>query len=350
MRILEISDDGFFRAHAPALGHAVESYSTAGRVDPASTLPKLTWPTLCALRTRIRRGEFDLITISNNPYPLWRASRGHTRSFFSLLSRAIRKPHTLGLSLLPWLLGDSKVPVLMFYRKDPPVLGAQNFPLLKYCRRIFIRELPQNNWNVFLFTTSKNEDVINVMRQPIFQEAMPRIRPLQLGFQETLENVLPFSENKTSDIFYAGKNHTSTVRGRGLAQLEKLRALGYRVDAPTQLIPREEFYKRAAQSWIVWSPEGQGWDCHRHYESLLVGSVPLINYPTMERYKPLENGKHCLFYGIEEDGMVEAVVSALQDKERLRWISAAGREFILQWHTHDAYTRYMIEETLAARC
>lgn len=346
MRILEISDQAFVQGPATAAGHQVDLYDVGG--GAAMYGARFNWSAMRKVRAQIQRGEYDLIAISTNLHPLWRADRGVLRSVASLISRAIRKSHTLGLSLLPYIIGDSKVPVMMYYRKDAPILAKQNFGLFPICDRIFVRELPQNNWNLFLYTTSKNEDVLNVMRQPLFKETMPKIRPLPLGFDNPLEEYLPASANKQTDIFYAGRSHSSTVRSRGLAHLEKLRALGYKVDAPTQLIPREEFYRRAAEAWIVWSPEGQGWDCHRHYESLLVGSVPLINYPTMERYQPLEHGKHCLLYGIEGDEMIRVATEALKNKEQLRAIAAAGREHIFRWHTHDAYVRHMIEETMGA--
>jgi hypothetical protein len=344
MRILEISEDDFFRRNRPA--GEVDFFYTGGSPRKFET-DRLTAATFQQLRGKIRDGHYDLVACSPISLPAWRADRSFLRNLGGLLGRVPSRFHSFGVTLLPWLLGRSRVPVLAYNRKDSPVMPRQNFELLRLCTRYFIRELPQNNWNLFLLSTAKNEDVVNIVRQPLFQQNVGKIRPISLGFDRTLDDVLPLSANKTSDIFYAGKNHSTTVRTKGLLQLARLRELGFRVDLPETTLDRAEFLRRCAAAHLVWSPEGLGWDCHRHYESLLAGSVPMINYPTIERYQPLEDGRHCLFYPIEGDGLVEAAKAALADKLRLEAISREGREHILRWHRHDLLAQYMITETLA---
>jgi hypothetical protein len=345
MRILELSDEDFFDRTLP---HGQVDFFYIGGSPRRYQDRRLRAQSLLRLRRRIARGHYDLIACSVAPLPVWRADRGWFRNLAQITNRLFRRFQSFGLFILPYILGGSPVPILVYNRKDAPVLPPQNFELLRCCTRFFVRELPQNNWNLFLFTSSKSEDVVNITRQPLFRDNIAKIRPLPLGFDQSLDEYLPFSENKTADIFYAGRTHSTTVRSRGLAHLEELRRLGYRVDIPEEPLERGEFLRRCAAAHIVWSPEGLGWDCHRHYETLLVGSVPLINSPTIERYQPLEPGVHCLYYLIEGDHLVEAARGALADKEQLRAISRQGREHILRWHRHDRIVHYMIEETLAA--
>jgi hypothetical protein len=345
MRILELSDEDFFRRTLS--GEPVDFFYVGGSPRKYEER-RLRLFDIFRLRRLIASGHYDLIACSVNPLPLWRADRGWFHNIVQLLGRPFRCFHSFGLALLPWLLGGSRVPVLVYNRKDAPILPPQNFGLLQHCTRFFIREVPQNNWNLFLFTSSRNEDVVNITRQELFRDNIGKIRPMPLGFEQPLDDYLAFAGTKTTDIFYAGRNHSSTVRTKGLAQLEKLRELGYRVDVPDHPLARDEFLRRCAAAHIVWSPEGLGWDCHRHYESLLVGSVPLINSPTIERHHPLEDGVHCLYYSIEGDHLVQTVHAALADKERLRKISQQGRDHILRWHRHEQIVRYMIDETLGA--
>lgn len=346
MRILELSDEPYFRDNATS-STRVDFFQTTGK--PQTGLPEhLTMARFTALKKEVQSGQYDLIACSPKLTPLWRPDRDLFRNTASFLKN-LRRFHTLSLSLLPLLRGASKTPLLVYNRKDSPVMPRQNFPLLHMCDRYFIRELPQNNWNVFLMSTAKNEEVVNMIRQPLLSENIHKFRPLPLGYLDTLERHFTPNPTKTTDIFYAGKSHTTTVRARGLLALQKMKQLGFRVDLPENPLPKDEFLQRCAQSHLVWSPEGLGWDCNRHYESLLVGSVPLINYPTIERYKPLVHGEHCLFYGVEGDYLIETARAALADAKKLRQIATQGRDYVLTWHRHDKLVQYMIEETLSAK-
>jgi hypothetical protein len=86
-------------------------------------------------------------------------------------------------------------------------------------------------------------------------------------------------------------------------------------------------------AWLAWSPAGLGWDCSRHYEAALVGSVPLMNYPTIMRYCPLLDGEHCVLYRAEPGGLIEVARSALADKRRMRKMAQAAREHVREHHT-----------------
>jgi hypothetical protein len=71
-------------------------------------------------------------------------------------------------------------------------------------------------------------------------------------------------------------------------------------------------------------------------------SVPLINYPTIERLWPFQHGEHCLYYRPEAGGLTEAVERAMQDKEALRGIAEQGRAYILQHHPRSRLVRHVL--------
>jgi hypothetical protein len=53
-------------------------------------------------------------------------------------------------------------------------------------------------------------------------------------------------------------------------------------------VPHIEFYKSLSSSKFCLSPEGNGPDCHRHWEALYLGCIPIVKkHPAMEQFKDL---------------------------------------------------------------
>jgi hypothetical protein len=135
-------------------------------------------------------------------------------------------------------------------------------------------------------------------------------------------------------VFFAGAVvGNSTLRSEGLPELLALRAEGYIIDVPNERLNMRDFHQRVAQAWLAWSPGGLGWDCSRHYEIAWLGTVPLMNYPTIIRDMPLRDGEHCVLYGPEPGELGRAVRRALADKERLARMGAAAATHALAHHT-----------------
>ena len=153
---------------------------------------------------------------------------------------------------------------------------------------------------------------------------------------------------KTVDIFFAGEAEgNSSVRRRGIGELKALSERGIRVDVADERLPWAEYTQRMARAWLTWSPEGVGWECYRPGEALQCRSVPLINTPTIERYAPLLEGVHAFHFDIELGGLTRAVEAALADKEKLKRMALAGREFVRAHRTHRAIVDHVIEAALS---
>src|SRR5204862_675309 len=132
---------------------------------------------------------------------------------------------------------------------------------------------------------------------------------------------------KATDVFFAGNvQSNSTLRRDGVAQLRRLTDLGIRVDMPSTQLAKAEYQHRMSRAWLTWSPSGRGWDCYRHYEAPQCLSVPVINYPTILRSHPLEDGTHAFYYPPEPGGLTRVIEQALLDKDRLRRMALQGRE------------------------
>ena len=235
---------------------------------------------------------------------------------------------------------------------DEMTIDHRDLQLLEQCDLYFKRELAQNAWTNLLRAQPWLGEYQAMMRDPRFRKLVEKFRPLSLGIPEQQLPDLQHNQNigngtpeKRYDIFFAGTTDHSTVREAGLPWLYKLRDEGYAVFLPEGGLPRQKFNEALSASWLVWSPEGSGWDCFRHYETCLAGSVPVINFPTIRRHAPLVDGVHCFYYGIEGDDLSQKVKGGLADKTRLIEMAKAGREHVLRHHTLERLGHYIIRES-----
>jgi hypothetical protein len=151
-------------------------------------------------------------------------------------------------------------------------------------------------------------------------------------------------------VFFAGNaDPNSTARSDGLPELLALREEGYAIDIATERLPPGEFFRRLSTAWVAWSPGGYGWDCARHYEAPLAGTVPLMNYPTIVRHRPFRDGEHCILYSPEPGALASAVRAAVADKERLLRIARAAQAHVREYHTLQARAEYVVTAALGRR-
>ncbi len=232
---------------------------------------------------------------------------------------------------------------------DESLIFPRDKFLLDACSLYFKRELPQNAWNTFKYLQPPyQEPIMEFTGSPNFRVRLGKLRPVPLGIDPQkvarIERCIAGANpvEKQIDVFFAGRIPCSTVREQGLSELHSLAGRDVRVDIPEAGLPFEEFVLRMARAWLVWSPEGGGWDCFRHSEICVAGSVPLINYPTIRRHRPLIEGVHCFFYGIE-GGLARTIEAALADKPRLLTMANAARAHVLAYHSYPQIARYIVE-------
>lgn len=280
----------------------------------------------------------------------------------------IRPKRTFDQGILRMLHGDFG----MFAFRE--VLAAKNCPLvgldfndatelsdtaLKILERsicFFKRELPTDLRRLLPRTASSAQ-------RKLVERNAHKLMPIPLGLcASRISNLPQGTEAKIHDIFFSGDTN-STVRKGEAHLLAKLRELGVRVCQPETRLRQEEFLKVCAQSYLVWSPEGAGWDCFRHYEAAASGSVPVMNVPPITCYQPLVHQQHALYYISElrdksisgpafqdvREGFVSTVTKALEDRQRLEQMGKAAREFALRHHTHEAIVNDIIRTAESLR-
>ena len=230
---------------------------------------------------------------------------------------------------------------------DNASLDACDFYLLKRSRFYFKRELPVDAWRLFANTVAPRLPSRRFRSRAGLQQQMQKFQPISLGLAPEFEPHRPgLVVPKTADIFFAGSTAGLSERERGLAELLALRERGVKVDIPEGRLDRPRFFERCAAAHLVWSPEGFGWDCLRHYEAAACGSVPVINYPSIRRYAPQDDGVHALFYAPEPGGLTRAVLDALRDKPRLAEMGRHASLHARQFHDRTAIGRYVVETCL----
>jgi len=238
---------------------------------------------------------------------------------------------------IPWALVD---------RNDQSLPREGNHLFFRDCTAFFVRELLANRYEIFPSYRRGEPGCRLWPRGEWVEYPVDKIRPISLGLQYPEKHFAGLPTEKTHEIFFCGTTQLRFPRISAVAELEKVASVkGWRF-LRVERIEAGKFLRLCAQSWLVLSPSGNGWDCWRHTEALMAGSVPLINYPWIERYAPLRDGEHVLFYSPEQGHLTEVIRTALASKERLREISRRGRAHVLAYHTYPALRDYLLGETL----
>jgi len=310
--------------------------------------PRLTIRRLLQLRTKLRAGEYDLViyNVHAKVSAPWHRAPTRVRGLVQTVIWSFTSFDKVGWHFFHWILCGTQVPLVIIDKQDTARITKTESRWLDRCSLWFMRELPPNHLHLFLNMDRRCGDVINVRRRKELRRNFHKIRSYGLGFETDEVPVEPQGAppEKIHDVFYAGANHTTSVRERGFEELKALRASDLRIFLPESRLSQADFYRACAQSWLVWSPEGQGWDCYRHAEALLWGSVPVINSRTIELLWPLEEGRHCFYYPPEPGGLTRIIHRALQDKALLRQISAEGRAYVVEHYRPRTFARHVFAE------
>lgn len=337
-RILEINAR-LFRTAAPDQ----TDFFWAGRKPDGRRDSKLFGPT-AFFRTMkaLRRGDYDLVVVDGPNLPAW-----HPRTWLtSLRDYHIRAPQALfAIAATRLMHYFHEVPVAVIDINDSFGIGTHNFRLIDRCHTYFKRELTADRWQVFFKSSHWDLPGRRWRSKKSSQRRMAKLRPFHLGYPQR-PSIEPTTE-KTSDVFFAGDLWpNSTVRTDGIEELLALRDEGYVIDVPNGPLDRAEFHRRLAAARLAWSPAGYGWDCYRHYEASELGTVPLMNFPTIQQHRPFHAGEHCHYYSVEPGGLARAVRGALQDPDRLAAMAVAARSYTLAHHTARARADYVATTVL----
>jgi len=295
------------------------------------------------LRQELLAGEYDLV-ICHAPAE----GKARTRGFFlkcwlTTAKKWLANYGSLGTNLAPDLVAGTGVPLVVYEWDDTTIIQQKHWTLLDACTAYFKINTPTNLYKAFLFQGARNDDVFNIVRNEQYRKWTEKIRPFSLGTPDDERLRGCRGAEKTSDVFFVGGTNYSRVREEGRRLLQQLKDEGLKVDIPEERLKPEEYFRRMAGAWLAWCPEGAEWDTHRAYEAAMVGTVPLLNYPTIRRYQPMEYGTHAFYYGVEGEHLLRVARCALENKGRLQHMARAAMEHVERYHTHERLADTLIE-------
>ena len=313
----------------------------AAQSDPASFRRK--WR---EVQRKIAHHAYDLAVVTERKYAFWRRGAGPVSGLWRLAKAWLTHPWRVAHLAVPRALTTAGIPWALVDRNDQVLLNEGSHMFFRDCTAFFVRELLTNRFEIFQAYRRGEPGCRLCPIGPRTEYPLKKIRPISLGLQVPEEKFRGLHVEKKHDIFFCG---TTDMRTPRVSALEEIRASAEREGWKLKLVermPQDEFLKTCAESWLVLSPSGNGWDCWRHTEVLMAGSVPLINYPWIERYAPLRDKEHVLLYSPEQGHLTQVIRSALADREGLRRMVQAGREHVLLYHTYQALRDYLLVETL----
>ena len=291
----------------------------------------------------VRNRKYDLVISGRSEFPTFNPRKGLLKNLVDTAGKYLRQPHLFS-GKFPY--AKISTGLVGLDCQCCSIIDNGRFQELDRAICYFKRDLPQNPCNAFLYTHRKAECNINVLIAEPFKSWVPKLRPISLGINDALAAKLAVIETpKKTDVFFAGDIAFKPSRLAGIRQLEWLKSEGLNIDITTERLPHDEFIQRCARAYLVWSPEGIAWDCYRHYEAGAAGSVPLMQSPPSYRYAPFIDNENAIYYYLEGDHLAARIRQALQNRARLVEMGQAARQHVLQWHTHLALSRYVINET-----
>ena len=239
MRILEIGVGPFLSRCMPEIA----DFYGISRVPPSGK--RLTLRNILALRRQLKQGGYDLVVyhITVKSLAPWHQNRPVWRILFDTLSATVANFHKIAWHYFHCVLCGTETPLVIIDTQDVPRVTKTEAAWLDRAQFYFMRELPPNHMNVFLNMDRRSGDVINVQRNPKLQRNFGKLEPFGLGFNPEPTINLPKIEaaQKIYDVFYAGANHTSTVRERGI-EAERFKGRGIsRLSAGDTSIPSRVF-------------------------------------------------------------------------------------------------------------
>jgi glycosyl transferase family 1 len=292
----------------------------------------------------LRGHAWDLVFCFPPALPLWDRRRG-VAGLPSTLARLIFRFRALGTYVARY----SHIPVVVLDYNDTASVSIPGLPLLDRSIAYFKRELPLDPAKALFNVVPRFRTHRRVMSSAFFERNRTKFRPISAAVsEETAQIAKHLRPEKTVDVFFAGSRLNSEIRRRGFDELGELAKRGYIIDVSEGGLSKRDYLERCARSRLTWSPEGFGWECLRHYEASLCGSVPLLSSPGIRRYQPLQDGVHAYIYSDEPGGLVHAVETALAQKPALELMAGRARQHALAHHTHERICEHIVATSLDA--
>lgn len=281
-----------------------------------------------------RRQDYDAVVVR---------AIGTENSNGSLLKLLVRRFLAYGLEAITlYATRGNRVTLAVLDLSDHQTISRRDKRLLQHCRLFFKRELSANIWNTLEAVLPRGYCIGAAFNIPLIAQFPFRLRSISLGI-DTATAIAPRNDDKQFDVFYIGTNYGIPARISVEKALVEAESLGLRVFNPKNRLSSTEFRHAIRQSWLCLSPGGMGWDCYRHYEIGLEGSIPIMNTPTILPHRPFLHGVSCFYFRHDED-IPNVLVQALKNKDQLKMMATKAYEHVVSNHSFSALADYIVNE------
>ncbi|MEK7773280.1 MAG: glycosyltransferase [Deltaproteobacteria bacterium] len=288
----------------------------------------IAFPEYMSVVGNLRKKRYDLIitTVCHVDYSGGKhgyLSEAARRFKFSLRSNR----HKLGGTLITdWLRqGMELPPFIVVDDTDDPFIYPVDLDLLWRCAVYFKRELPFDKFFCFRFFESMlNKEQKIALAQKI-QPVWISYDVGSIGPYVKAEEIKPYREREV-DISFLCNTHMSYNRLRMLPILEGIGKSRRIVTTKDDKFGKKEYFDILKNTKINISLEGRGWDCPKHYEHMLCGSLLFVARPTIKTAFDLKDGHNCVFVENDLVNIEERLGYYLENTDLSAAIAARGHE------------------------
>ena len=328
------------------------------------------------LVSRLTNREFDLILLADYNGALFQYStKKFLRKLYVLLQELFhRKGKTWAsfvqyyryMTSLPFTLKElsQSAPVIVIDMADFASLTLENLELLRASCFYFKREIPFNRFalfNVRHFTPEGREFINREASSGLAQSSrseswkkkqlrliplIDRVQNIPLGIADAQYTKLKKQRTfpQDIDVLFIGAA-TNTLRMRGQRLLQEIAANSSWNIVIKESLPFDEYCRMIARSKITISIAGGGWDCFRHYEAVALGSVPLINKPTVDAVW-WHSMPEAIFFENTFSNFVARIEQLLNDDQGRAACLATLEQQIEKHALHSKIVEYIIQTAL----
>ncbi len=321
--VLSIAQDNLF---AEVSNCHVDHVPTGATITPFGAQRDRVFRRLPAILTRVLRGKYDLIVLPAVDFSWQYDNTFIKRAIRSIVANVLRFRRVS--TCVNRLLSRRATKVIILDRYD------SHEPLLDYFGCV---TCAQYYFKTNLLQTDDDR------RYPIGLTGECRFT--QLPYWIAIDNYqVPFQADKDIDIFFAGAVNCQERRV-SIDTVRQLESEGYRIKIVEGHLPFAEYLSLMSRSWLTLSPQGYGFNGFRHYESMLVGSVPLINRPDPPVVNDFRHGENCFMYSIAQGDLNQVIKSALKDKTKMLQMARRLRGFVVNRHSMRAVGERILQQT-----
>ncbi len=293
------------------------------------------------VRQKLESGFFDLVLLSDEDGKLFRAPRTGVGGWLrACLKRVADLERELGMTLAELA---ARLPLAVVDLADAPFLTPAGQRQLEACTAYFKRELPFDR----LFLYYQQRPAPWRERRKELLSVAAKVRGIPLGIEDDKYAALRAQRaaQQDIDVLLVGSPSNSMRQAGG----EHLRAWAAQRPVRVEIhesLPYDDYCRRMARSKVTISIAGGGWDCFRHYEAAALGSVPLMNRPTVDAGRWHDLPADIFFDNTFRD--FGARLDALLADARLRRDCLSQLEGMIEAHAlHSKMAEYAVRTTLA---